>query len=95
MTKVKFMVCDDQLVMKSEGHAGDKMVCCACSTLDYTLLNALMSHRSDVGYNINEGIGQFEVEVHDPDDKARAFFEMAKVGYAALQDKYPENVQVV
>lgn len=99
MTKAKFYLCGDKLEADISGHAGfstngPDIVCAACSTLTYTLLQSCLSAGCEVKHT-EPSNGSFFISVSCNDDtaqKARTIFETIAQGFALLAVRYPYNV---
>lgn len=77
------------------GHAGysvdcPDIVCAACSTLTYTLLQSCFSAGCDFNYITDDG--SFFICVRNGGDRVAAIFDTISQGFALLAAKYPENV---
>lgn len=86
------------------GHAGynpgQDIVCAACSSLAYTLLNAAMraadsGDLSEASYKEDDGALLVRVCAKDHAvDRIDAIWETIAGGYAILAERYPDNVAV-
>lgn len=81
------------------GHAGfsnesPDIVCAACSTLTYTLLQACMSASSEVEHRTDDGSFFMCIRATDKRviGKLDAIFDTIAQGFALLSNKYPQNV---
>ena len=98
MTMIRYYPSDNELLM--QGHAGTApsgrdLVCCACSTLGYTLLQALDDRGID--YSVREDADAAVLHViADPLDDERevcsTIFNTIASGLRALSAQFPEAV---
>lgn len=77
------------------GHAdynpGEDIVCAACSILAETLNMTLDRFNEPYQSSLKSGYAKIE----SSSKTAGPYFEMAYVGYKALSESYPDNVQIV
>lgn len=98
MTMIRYYPSDNELLM--QGHAGTApighdLVCCACSTLGYTLVQSLDDRGID--YSIREDSDAAVLHViADPLDGEREvcsiIFDTIASGLRALSAQFPEAV---
>lgn len=107
MTHVSITEKGNKFAVYIEGHAGYNLagpdiVCAACSTLAYTLLQSILSLDvaggiNELSYGENKETGSFYIELY-ADDKAieqiRVIFQVIEAGYALLANEYPKNVKL-
>lgn len=102
MTKVCYYPDEHRLEVKGHAgaaQAGQDIVCAAESALTFTLINAATD---DPAYMAHVYICQKDAEIRvqcypDPEHEplCREMFRTVLHGYLALQEEYPENVQVI
>lgn len=94
MIEVKFGDCS----LCAEGHAesapyGADLVCCAVSTLAYTLAANLREIRAhDLQVWMDSGKSDIRCE---PSFDARQVFHMIYVGLKLLAESYPNNIKII
>lgn len=76
--------------MKVRGHAGDVVVCAACSMLVQV---AAAEIAENIGTIWKREAGVFDLECEDT-EKARMVFKLALHGFQMLEKQYPKNVRV-
>lgn len=102
MTKVFYYPDEHRLEVK--GHAGaaengQDLVCAAESMLTFTLINAATDDPAYMAHvYMNQNNAEIRVQCYpDPEHEplCREMFRTVLHGYLALQEEYPENVQVI
>ena len=96
MIKVTFTESWDKLSLRLEGHAGyaeigKDIVCASASILAYTLASIVESLDEDATISLKSGDSIIEC-VSDP--STRNAFNYTKVGYALLEQNYPQYVSL-
>ena len=107
MTAVTFSEKGNKFSIYIDGHAGynpagPDIVCAACSTLAYTLLQSVLSLESkgsisSLTYGDDPEKGTFFLELIADGDvlcPLRTVFQVIINGYALLEHKYPKNVKL-
>lgn len=77
----------------AEGHAlsapaGEDLICCAVSTLMFTITAALTE--AEVPFSIKLGNGYMYIKAEGK--TARRIIEYISAGFKLISEKYPENV---
>ena len=95
MTTARLYKDGNDYVADISGHAGysvdcPDIVCAACSTLTYTLLQSCFSASCDFDYWTDDG--SFFICVRNGGDRVATIFDTISQGFALLASKYPGNV---
>ena len=95
MTTARLYKDGNDYVADISGHAGysvdgPDIVCAACSTLTYTLLQSCSTTGCDFNYRTDDG--SFFMRISNGGDKVAAIFDTISQGFALLAAKYPDNV---
>ena len=95
MTTARLYKDGNDYVADISGHAGysvdcPDIVCAACSTLTYTLLQSCFSACCDFEYRTDDG--SFFMRISNGGDKVATIFDTISQGFALLAAKYPDNV---
>ena len=95
MTTARLYKDGNDYVADISGHAGysvdgPDIVCAACSTLTYTLLQSCFTTGCDFNYRTDDG--SFFMRISNGGDKVAAIFDTISQGFALLAAKYPDNV---
>lgn len=95
MTTARLYKDGNDYVADISGHAGysvdcPDIVCAACSTLTYTLLQSCFSASCDFDYRTDDG--SFFICVRNGGDRVATIFDTISQGFALLASKYPDNV---
>ena len=95
MTTARLYKDGNDYVADISGHAGysvdrPDIVCAACSTLTYTLLQSCFSASCDFDYRTDDG--SFFICVRNGGDRVDTLFDTIRQGLARLASKYPDNV---
>ena len=95
MTTARLYKDGNDYVADISGHAGysvdrPDIVCAACSTLTYTLLQSCLSASCDFDYRTDDG--SFFICVRNGGDRVATIFDTISQGFALLASKYPDNV---
>ena len=98
MTMIQYYPSDNELLM--QGHAGTApsgrdLVCCACSTLGYTLLQALDDRGIDYSVREDADVAVLHVIADPLDDEryvCRVIFNTIVSGLRALSAQFPEAI---
>ena len=95
MTTARLYKDGNDYVADISGHAGysvdrPDIVCAACSTLTYTLLQSCCSASCDFDYRTDDG--SFFICVRNGGDRVATIFDTISQGFALLAAKYPGNV---
>ena len=107
MTTISYAEKNNRFTVFMDGHAGynpggPDIVCAACSTLAYTLLQSVLAQADSkaiktMSYGEDPTAGTFFLELTAQDyslEKIRTIFQVILNGYALLEHKYPENVKL-
>jgi uncharacterized protein YsxB (DUF464 family) len=97
MIKVTFTTEGKKLSLRLEGHAGyaepnKDIVCASASILAYTLASIVESLDEDSTISMNVGDTVIECESNP---STRNAFNYTKVGYALLEQNYPQYVRLI
>ena len=95
MTTARLYKDGNDYVADISGHAGysvdrPDIVCAACSTLTYTLLQSCFSASCDFDYRTDDG--SFFICVRNGGDRVATIFDTISQGFALLASKDPDNV---
>ena len=96
MINVNIYVGDGRYELCIDGHAGSAecgrdLVCCAVSTIAYTLLGYLANAKCDKSEHIESG--KMLIRCVGGDNVSTAF-DMAQIGLQQIAIKYPQYVRV-
>ncbi len=92
MTKVTFDI--STLELRAEGHAGSGEVCCAVSTLMFTLAQALDEYGIDAVGEGEEGGDYLSIRSEETGSLATVIYGTVFAGMQLIAEKYPGYIEL-